>query len=143
MTYIAKLGSIMLAPESRAIVRATAPAILASKAAIRFRLWHVVQDESARRGLFEEFVSGKETLGLIEALVECGEQNHSYDPPRLARRLDAQERARLLHALKPALRGALKGVLGAVATEAVLNAWDETFSYLFAPNNESGSAALS
>jgi hemoglobin-like flavoprotein len=123
----------MLAPEARAIVRATAPAILSSKAAIRFRMWHQLQEEPVRRGLFEEFIVGKETLGLIEALVECGEQNHSYDPPRLARRLAAQERARLHLALKPALRKALKDVLGASATEPVLNAWSETFSHLFAP----------
>jgi nitric oxide dioxygenase len=132
MTYITKIEPIMLAPESRAIVRATAPAILSSKAAIRFRMWHNLQDEPQRRGLFEEFVAGKEVLGLIEALVECGEQYHSYDPPRLARRLAAQEHARLHHALKPALRRALKDVLGASATEAVLNAWGETFSYLLA-----------
>jgi hemoglobin-like flavoprotein len=120
----------MLAPETRGIVRATAPAILSSKAALRFRIWHHLKDEPARRGLFEEFVAGNERLGLIEALVECGEQRLSRASPRLARQLMPAELARLNEALKPALHKALKEVLGATATRAVLNAWDETFAHL-------------
>jgi len=122
----------MLAPEARGIVRATAPAIISSKAALRFRMWHHLQDERARRGLFEEFVAGDERLGLIEALIECGEQRLSRVAPRLARQLMPAELARLQDALKPALHKALKEVLGATATRAVLNAWEETFAHLFA-----------
>jgi len=123
----------MLAPEARGIVRATAPAILSSKAALRFRMWHHLAEERARRSLFEEFVVGEQRVGLIEALIECGEQRHPHAAPRLARQLPPAELARLHDVLKPALHKAIREVLGATATRAVLNAWDETFVYLLAP----------
>jgi len=122
----------MLASEALAIVRATAPAIMSGRAAVRFRMWHHLKDEPARRSLFEEFAVGDERVGLIEALVKCGEPRAPHASPRLARQLPPAELARLSDSLKPALRRALRDVLGATATDAVLNAWDETFAGLLA-----------
>jgi len=130
MTYF---RSIMPSPEARAIVRATAPAVHSDKAALRFRLWHHLAEECARRCLFEEFVVGEQRLDVVEALIECGEQRNPHAAPRLARQLPPAELARLHHALKPALRKALGEVLGTTSNKAVLNAWDETFVYLLAP----------
>src|SRR6478736_7446460 len=125
----------MLAPEALAIVRATAPAIMSGRAALRFRMWHHLKDERARRSLFEEFVIGDERVGLIEALVKCGEPRAPHASPRLARQLPPAELARLIDSLKPALRTALRDILGATATDTVLNAWSDTFSHLLTAND--------
>ena len=132
MTFSKSSKPDTLAPEALAIVRATAPAIMSGRAAVRFRMWHHLQDEPARRSLFEEFVIGDERVGLIEALVKCGDPRAPHASPRLARQLPPAELARLSDSLKPALRRALRDVLGATATDAVLNAWDETFAGLLA-----------
>jgi len=135
MTFNTSSEPNMLAPEALAIVRATAPAIMSGRAALRFRMWHHLKDEPARRSLFEEFAVGDERVGLIEALVKCGEPRAPHASPRLARQLPPAELARLSDSLKPALRRAIRDIMGAAATEPVLDAWSDTFSQLLAAND--------
>jgi hemoglobin-like flavoprotein len=116
--------------ETIAIVEATAPDVRAKAAAITFRMWHRLPSEAARRLLFAEFVVDGAVVGLLEAVAITARRGWPQAFPRLVTPDVLQEAASVYASIEPALLIALQEVLGGIATNPVINAWQAAFRFL-------------
>ena len=117
--------------EAGAVVRATLPEIRTQQAALTMRLWYHLPETFDRDTLFASYDATGAGPTLVEALLDA----LSHDEPigrAFARvRTLAQYHCEQCQALQRAFLAVVADLLGARATEMVLNAWRQLLATFF------------